>query len=79
MSQKEVIEAVERFLKEIIIIIIIIIIKIYLKPFHFAGDFDLNFLAHVKCSKVHKFSIQKWYYIKHKQVYSSNKENGYSK
>ena len=70
--QEGIIEAIERFKKKEKKK------KNCLKPFHFAGDSNLNILAHVKCSKVHKFTIQEWYDIKHKQAYNSNQENGYS-
>ena len=39
-----------RFLKEILKKT-----KNNLKPFHIAGDFNLNILDHDKCSKVHNF------------------------
>ena len=47
---KGVIEPFERFLEEILEKI-----KNSLKPFHIAGDFNLNILDHDKCSKVHNF------------------------
>ena len=47
---KGVIEPFERLLKEILKKT-----KKNLKPFHIAGDFNLNILDHDKCSKVHKF------------------------
>ena len=47
---KGVIEPFERFLKEISKKT-----KNNLKPFHIAGDFNLNILDHDKCSKVHNF------------------------
>ena len=47
---KEVIKPFERFLKETLKKT-----KKKLKPFHIAGDFNLNTLGHDKCSKVHDF------------------------
>ena len=47
---KGVIEPFERFLKEILKKT-----KQNLKPFHIAGDFNLNILDYDKCSKVHNF------------------------
>ena len=47
---KGIIEPFERFLKEILKKA-----KDNLKPFHIAGDFNLNILDHDKCSKVHNF------------------------
>ena len=44
---KGVIEPFERFLKEIL--------KKTTKPFHIAGDFNVNIINHDKCSKVHGF------------------------
>ena len=48
---KGVIEPLERFLKNFLKKTIN-----NLKPFHIAGDFNLNILDHDKCSKVHSFS-----------------------
>ena len=47
---KGVIEPFERFLKESLKKT-----KNNFKPFHIAGDFNLNILDHGKCSKVHNF------------------------
>ena len=47
---KGVIEPSERFFKDILKKT-----KQNLKPFHIAGDFNLNILDHDKCSKVHNF------------------------
>ena len=49
-APKGVIEPFKRFLKEILKKT-----KNNLKPFHTAGDFNLNILDHDKCSKVHNF------------------------
>ena len=65
-SQKEVIEPFETFLKEIL----------NLKPFHIAGDLNLNILRLDKCSKVHSFLNLLYENANHKQVYKSNQKNG---